>query len=71
MSFSSRIIAAWRALETEGEGALFCDPLAEALAGNRAMQRARQRVKVSAIIMSSVAHLSTPCIVTMQRFLAR
>jgi hypothetical protein len=47
VSFSSRIIAAWRAIETEDGGALFQDPLAETLAGKRAMQRARQRIEVS------------------------
>lgn len=47
VSFSSRIIAAWRALETEQQEALFRDPLAETLAGGRAMQRARKRIKVS------------------------
>lgn len=47
VSFSSRIIAAWRALESEQQSAaLFVDPLAEALAGGRAMQRARKRVQV-------------------------
>ena len=53
VSFSSRIIAAWRAIETEGGGALFQDPLAETLAGKRAMQRARQRIEVSGPVLIS------------------
>ena len=60
VSFSSRIIAAWRAIETEGAGALFQDPLAETLAGKRAMQRARQRIEVSGqLLINSL--LSTLC----------
>lgn len=44
VSFSSRIIAAWRALESElPAGALFSDPMALPLAGPRAMADATKR----------------------------
>eukprot|EP00899_Mesostigma_viride_P012158 jgi/Mesvir1/20943/Mv08014-RA.1 len=44
VSFSSRMIAAARALESESEEAIIYDPLAEELAGPTAMKQARQRV---------------------------
>jgi len=43
VSFSSRIIAAMRAMESERPNALFHDPLAEVLAGRVAMKNARNR----------------------------
>ncbi len=47
VSYSSRIIAAWRAIESEQQrGALFRDPMALALAGPRAMDQAHNRLKV-------------------------
>ena len=61
VSFSSRIIAAWRAIETEDGGALFQDPLAETLAGTRAMQRARQRIKVSTVLADQSSHQLLLC----------
>lgn len=59
--FSSRIIAAWRAIETEGGAALFQDPLAETLAGKRAMQRARQRIRVSTVLAHQSSHQQLSC----------
>eukprot|EP00884_Botryococcus_braunii_P022273 jgi/Botrbrau1/872/Bobra.0352s0061.1 len=44
VSYSSRKIAAYRALESEQADPLFVDPLAELMAGPRALQQARQMV---------------------------
>lgn len=44
VSFSSKMIAAQRALEHERSDRLFSDPLAAVLAGERAMERARERL---------------------------
>lgn len=55
VSFSSRIIAAWRALESEqAVGALFSDPMALALAGPRAMADARSRSQGSMCAVDSM-----------------
>ena len=43
VSYSARMIAASRAVESEREGALFFDPLAKVLAGKRALRAARAR----------------------------
>jgi len=64
VSFSARIIAAWRALESEqGEAALFSDPLAKVLAGDRALRRAKARVEVSE---TQRHQQNAPCIVGVQ-----
>mmetsp|Transcript_22065 Transcript_22065/g.61234 ORF Transcript_22065/g.61234 Transcript_22065/m.61234 type:complete len:348 (-) Transcript_22065:109-1152(-) len=47
VSFSSRMMAAQRALENTRPDRLFEDPLAEVLAGQQAMERARERGKAT------------------------
>ena len=46
VSYSSRLIAAHRAVESELEQPLFIDPLAALLAGPKALKRARDLVQV-------------------------
>jgi O-methyltransferase involved in polyketide biosynthesis len=53
VSFSSRVIAAARAVEHERADAFIRDPLAEALAGERAMKVARQRAEAAAAAAAS------------------
>eukprot|EP00892_Ulva_mutabilis_P010147 jgi/Ulvmu1/7504/UM037_0048.1 len=45
VSFSSRLIAAARAIESEREDALFVDPFAALLAGPKALKRCRARLR--------------------------
>ena len=49
VSYSSRIIAAMRAIEDEEPDKLFDDPLARVLAGDKAMKRVYQLLKVQLI----------------------
>ena len=49
MSFSSRLVAGMRAIESEEEEPLVVDPLAAALAGQRGIDAARITVQVSCI----------------------
>lgn len=46
VSFTSRMIAAVRALETARPDALFADPLAAVLAGPKALGKAKVRVQL-------------------------
>ena len=52
VSYSSRIIAAMRAIEDEEPDKLFDDPLARVLAGDKAMKRAYQLLKVQLMVAS-------------------
>lgn len=58
VSFSSRIIASHRAVESESEAPLFNDPLASILAGRTALIRARARAQVSSVQKITALHTS-------------
>ena len=46
VSFSARLVAGMRAIETQEEEPLFTDPLAEVLAGQRGFSAARATLRV-------------------------
>ncbi len=60
VSYSSRIIAAMRAIEDEEPDKLFDDPLARVLAGDKAMKRVYQLLKVQL----TAPHLAPPQVKT-------
>ena len=55
VSFSARLVAGMRAYETKEKDALFEDPLAEVLAGERGMDGAKLTMKVRTTLPFSVA----------------
>ena len=55
VSFSSRLVAGMRAMESQEDEPLFKDPLAEVLAGKRGMSAARATLQVG--YLSAYRHL--------------